>query len=76
MLLTQVILAHSLEFVVNPSESTNIGSGLISLSCMVVLILISIFPTGNPDVWEKLVTMEDECALSILLVYEAYHLTR
>jgi uncharacterized protein YhhL (DUF1145 family) len=72
-----MVLAHHLESTVNKSNVSNQKSfNNIQILCMVVLILLSLFSNGRVDIWERMITMEDECAMTILVSYLAYHMCR
>jgi hypothetical protein len=79
-----VILAHNLEDTVQESKDVHSESntlqrrqiGITSLLSMITLIFLSLFSNGRADIWERLVTIEDECALSVLILYILYHVIR
>jgi hypothetical protein len=76
-----IILAHNLEYTVRAVDKKStpnqyfMGGASIPIT-MTTLVLLSLFSNGNWNIWERFVTLEDECVVNVLIVYNIYHIIR
>jgi hypothetical protein len=71
-----VILAHNLETTVRAVDTSPHVSGINVPICMTALLVLSLFSDGHWNTFDRFVTMEDECALVVLVIYNVYHVSQ
>jgi hypothetical protein len=71
-----VILAHNLESTVRAVDTNSHANGITVPVAMTALIALSLFSDGHWNTFNRFVTMEDECALSVLVIYNVYHVSQ
>jgi uncharacterized membrane protein len=73
-----VLLAHNLEKVMQVKDVHNTveyeGLGRYTVIVMISLMCLSLFANGQINIWDPFVTMEDDCALSVTVLYVIYHM--
>jgi hypothetical protein len=75
-----LLLAHNLEAAVQPPSDVKkimiSKHAILPPVIMTVVLILGIYSNGAWDVWERFTTLEDECALSVLAIYDTYHIGR